>query len=525
MLKHVNAKFRPLSGMKKVFVILGLLVVGFAVYKYVVVKPHGEDLYNITEAKRADLRREAYASGKVESPTKVNLHFKNSGTLTALRVKAGDSVVEGAVLAKQDTAALDAQLREMEASVDAARARLAQLLAGASSEDRALAETAVSNAAAALQSTRQLYRGIVTDAFTKIDDAIRSKIDPLFVNPRVDPRLAFTTNDAQLKIDLEALRTTMESRLVAWDNSLASVARADDLVPYTVEARKNLDLARALYDKMTLALNNVQPSGSLSQSTLEMWRANISQGRAIVSAATVNLADAETKLIAAESGLATARDLRALKEAPARSADVALAEAQVRQSEASIERVRAQIAEMTLVAPANGVITETNGEVGENVTPAITAVALIPRDTLQIKVDISENDVVNIAVGQEARITLDAFGNDVAWKGKVIRIDPAETVVAGAIYYKTTVVFDSEDARVRPGMTANVWVTTAYKQAVIAVPLVAVKESEGKKYVEVFARGGVVKKEVNTGIRGEGGVVEITAGVNEGDAIVLGAKQ
>ncbi|MBU2081949.1 hypothetical protein KKH14_00790, partial [Patescibacteria group bacterium] len=125
------------------------------------------------------------------------------------------------------------------------------------------------------------------------------------------------------------------------------------------------------------------------------------------------------------------------------------------------------------------------------------------------------------------------FDANVEWAGKIVKIDPAETVKGGAIYYKTTVFFDKEDKRIRSGMTANIWVKTASKENALYIPLNAIKEKRGKEptdsrlypYVEVLEGNQIKEKEVQTGMKGENGMIEIISGLNEGEQIILSTKK
>ncbi len=188
---------------------------------------------------------------------------------------------------------------------------------------------------------------------------------------------------------------------------------------------------------------------------------------------------------------------------------------------------------MVLTAPSSGMVTEVNGNVGETVIADTIVVKLIPTSVLQVDVNISEADIVGIKVDQEAKITLDAFDDQVSWPGKVAKIDPAETIVGGAIYYKTTVLFVDHDERIKPGMTANVWVRSAHKEGVLYIPAKAIKEKRGEEptdsrlypYVQVLEGSQVKEKDIQTGMKGGNGMIEIISGLNEGEQIILSTKK
>jgi HlyD family secretion protein len=71
-------------------------------------------------------------------------------------------------------------------------------------------------------------------------------------------------------------------------------------------------------------------------------------------------------------------------------------------------------------------------------------------------------------------------------------------------------------------MTANLEIKTAEKDDVVIIPERAVVIEGNKKIVEVLdGTGNSIKREVQTGLRGQGGVVEITQGLKEGETIIV----
>ena len=205
--------------------------------------------------------------------------------------------------------------------------------------------------------------------------------------------------------------------------------------------------------------------------------------------------------------------------------DVKAQKALVAQAQADIELQRAKIAETILTAPMDGTIVTANSEVGEIAKPETLIVSIISDESLQINVDVAETTIANIAVGQTVRITLDAFDNAIEWAGTVTKIDPAETIRGGAVYYKTTVSFDKKDLRIKSGMTANVWIKTAVSEDTLLVPVSALQKNNNKNIVRALQGKQVVEKEVVTGLRNDSGMLEIISGLSQGEQLVIGNKK
>ena len=107
----------------------------------------------------------------------------------------------------------------------------------------------------------------------------------------------------------------------------------------------------------------------------------------------------------------------------------------------------------------------------------------------------------------------------------MIKIEPAETIIQGVVYYKVTVGFDEPDERMKSGMTANVDIITETKENVLAVPQGAVLAKDGQKMVRILEGKDIKEVKVETGIRGSRGEIEILSGLKKGDRVITFIKK
>ena len=201
---------------------------------------------------------------------------------------------------------------------------------------------------------------------------------------------------------------------------------------------------------------------------------------------------------------------------------VAGQQAQVDAASANLAAIDAQLGQMRLTAPVSGVITKVNNEPGETILPGTVVISMIPEAQLRIDVNLSEDNVANAQTGDPARITIDAFGGTTEWQGIVTKIDPAQTVIGGAVYYKTTVNFDRPDDRVKPGMTTNIWIQTGLASSTLMVPASALQTNDAGTYVQVLENGSVHDQKITTGLKSRDGKIEVTSGLTEGQQVVTG---
>jgi HlyD family secretion protein len=170
-------------------------------------------------------------------------------------------------------------------------------------------------------------------------------------------------------------------------------------------------------------------------------------------------------------------------------------------------------------------VTKQDAKEGEIVAANVALVSLIAERSLEIEAFIPEVDVGKVGVGDIAEVTFDAYGQDEVFSVRVVRVEPAETVVEGVATYKTIFHFvDLEavaDGRVKSGMTANIEIETARQENVLLVPLRTLRGKNGGWVAFILnAKGEAVERPVTVGLRGTEGTVEITGGLSEGDRVM-----
>jgi len=213
------------------------------------------------------------------------------------------------------------------------------------------------------------------------------------------------------------------------------------------------------------------------------------------------------------------------------AARAAAAACEAAQANAAVSRARIGVAEATLektrlIAPFAGVVAEISGELSEYVTPSPIGIAtppaidLIANECFYMTAPIDEVDVASINLGQEARITLDAFGEQ-RFAGEVRRI--ADYVLdvekqARTVDVEVEFVDREEVTQLLAGYSADVEIILEVKQNALRIPTEALIEGR-HVYVFLTDENRVEKREVETGTA-NWDHTEITEGLSEGELVV-----
>lgn len=257
------------------------------------------------------------------------------------------------------------------------------------------------------------------------------------------------------------------------------------------------------------------------------------------------------------------------------NAQLSQTRAQLGQSQAVDKRQRDVLSKTIYTSPINGIVSYLPEKVGDYVVPGITntngsfLMTLSDMSTVTAEVKVDETDIVNIKMGQEADITVDALPGKV-FKGKVTEIGSQATLRSSGLAttqsttstqeakdFKVVVTLDSPPDNLRPGLSTTAKIKTAEKKAVIAIPIQALavrtrkdleeaaKNSKGQgtsgvtlaaapplnpgdpkkdEIQGVFVVNGkkAVFHPVETGITGVTDI-EVTKGLQVGDEIVTGS--
>lgn len=333
------------------------------------------------------------------------------------------------------------------------------------------------------------------------------------------------TTDKLSKSDLDAYKasvkteqtsmstalTTIQSSKQTLDNAILDYASSLDAAQANIDAaERSLDEAKA---KLELAVTTKDTQILAAQNSLEETKI----------AANKKINDASSSADSYYNQWKLMEKQVALKESDPLSSEINLYRSRVNQAQAALAAANENLEKSILKAPIDGVITKKNYEIGEQTNLSTPIYSMMVINNYEIEVSIPESDIVKIKLGQPVTATLDAYSDEVKFKGSVIFIEPAQTVIQDVVYYKVKIALDKTDYEIKSGMTANVDIETAKRENVLIIPQRAVL-SNGEKKVRVLADGVIKDVVVETGIKGEEGL-EILSGLKEGEKIVVYEKK
>jgi HlyD family secretion protein len=508
---------------------------------------------------RATITAGVSATGALSAVSTENLGFSKGGKLTSVRVRVGDHVSAGQVLATVDDYADRQVLKQQKANLAAQEAALARIeqnpsVSGAqdtvnqantivsATKDQAAATQTADNAAIH-RARRQLAdsedaKDQASDAVSALKKACKSaKAGSAAANARISALMQQALQQLQAG-DVAGAAKSLAQLLAALGSASSSsdAATACSQVP-TAEAAETAAKQRIVSDRTALVAAEQKKN------------VDAAAGR-------VAVANAEQAQIAAQNTLNSASSDRPF--------NIEQQRAVVAGARVMVQTARKDVEDTVLRSRSDGTVSAINGVVGEFLTPSTGTTALAPGSKaaipgtgsagaagaagaatgpgattvvrpagsqflvlsnvsrMKVVLPFEESDAAQIKPGQNATVRVDSLPN-ATFNGTVEQVAPSATAISGVVAYFVTVNLDSSDPQLKDGQTARGTVLTVDLDNVLSVANAAIRKQGNTSTVIVIDPSG--NQRTVTFQPGAVGTdrTEVLSGLTEGQRVLLPA--
>ncbi|UFJ40805.1 HlyD family efflux transporter periplasmic adaptor subunit [Brevibacillus humidisoli] len=341
--------------------------------------------------------------------TEVDLAFKMGGTIADLRVKEGDVIQAGQLLAVLSNEDLLAKREQAEAAYELSKVKLGQAEQGVTVTNQT-SDAQVQQAKAAVDAARAQY------------EAAKNGARPEEIN--------------QLQAKLEAAQTAEQT-------AQTNYQRMQHLLTEGAVPKAQVEEAQLQYEKATAERAAVQEQLSMAKSGARKEQ---------IDAAKAQLNQA----VAAYNQAVAAHGQVGIKQLYVQSAKAA-----VQQAKGALAEVEAHLNDTKLTAPLSGVVKSVNVHKGELVAQGYTVLTLQAQDELFAKFYVSENDLAGLEVGQSVALFVPSLGREVDGKLSVIApaadfaVQKATQELGDRDIRSFQVQIDLQGAKLRPGLSVE----------------------------------------------------------------------
>ena len=197
---------------------------------------------------------------------------------------------------------------------------------------------------------------------------------------------------------------------------------------------------------------------------------------------------------------------------------------QVTQAEYALEDAQKALNGATLTAPFDGVVTAVNIKAGES-SGSGTAISIVDPSAMEVDAVVSETDVPNVKVGDQATVSVDALPN-VEFAGVVTSVALTSKSSSGVVSYPVVIKITLPTGiQPRSGMSATATIITEQATNVLTVPNKAITgTSTASPTVKVVVNNVSTVRPVTLGLVGDS-YTEITSGLSYGDMVSYNASK
>ena len=210
-----------------------------------------------------------------------------------------------------------------------------------------------------------------------------------------------------------------------------------------------------------------------------------------------------------------------LAKAGGRKEDIQIAEAELREREAELNLAKEKLSDTRIINELSGLVAQRYVSRGERVTEGSNVATVVDISKVKIEIYVPEVDFGHIQRGNSARILLRPFpGREFTGTVTLKGVSADQKTRT----FKIEITVDNPEAKIRPGMTADVTLTWGSRPSTIAIPEQALLVQNGDTYVYVAKATLCEKRPVKPGLNQHGTVI-IEDGLGEGDLVIVSGQE
>ena len=411
---------------------------------------------------RGDLTKTIDIVGTLEAVPAASLYWESSGIVDSFEIEVGDKVKQGDILMQLTETSLDSSILQAQQSLLEAQAELDNL------------------------------KSVNTDLITAEQELVQAEYE---LKQFKEDRDYYNTKGAS-DDEIDAARDAYyAAQQAAWEKEKAYAELAD--------LGDDDEVKNAAYEEYQAALEAEDEAFTFLNEVLGYYYDYL----------------VETDFIDYDAALAVVEEARVTYNRYVDQSE------ELSAAEAAVQALENTINTRYIIAPFDGTITAISAVAGDLITESYDsddtteAVTISNMDNLMIKIPISEVDINNVQVGQEAAIIFDAISNK-EYTGYVSSVaDAGEEDDNSMVQFDVWVKLEEGAEQAKPGFTSVVSIVTDEAKDALLVPYDAVVAQEDGSYAVVLEDGTLVPVEI--GIKSDAYIEILSGDIEEGDTVIL----
>ena len=482
-----------------IIIIVAIIAIGYFVYPKIFASGTTVQ-YTFGMVKKGDLVVSVSGSGQVATLSKVSIkpntigQTQTLGQIISVKVKNGDTVKAGQVVAILDGKNALQTLNQAKASLLSSQANYDKVVSGLTESELISLNDSINSAQTSLDNSKQNILLSLKSAYTTVSNLFYLNTDLYFTDPTIIPTLTISGVNfisQQLQNNVNQGRYNINPLLSTWRDTvktqsvLVATDTGDDYIKGSINSvLSDLNTVRTYFDDMAtlFALYSVA-SDSTGATSLATAKSAASSARGSVDTLISSLTSSLQSYNNLITSLEQAKEDLRLQQKPPEAATLATAQSSLDNAKATLANAETAYSARIITAPFDGQIGGLSADVGQQVSSSDSLGTLITAEKV-INVTLNEVDAAKVLAGNSVTITFDSLPG-VSLTGSINYIDPLGTVTQGVVSYAVQIKINKQNDQVKTGMTASVAIVTTEHLNTLIIPTSSITTSGGKKYVLV----------------------------------------
>jgi len=447
-----------------IIILIIILAIGYWGYKKIT-NTSGDTRYIISKVEKGTIVASVTGTGQVSALSQIEIKPKVSGDIIFISVKDGQKVGAGTVIAQIDSKDAQKTVRDAELSLESAKLALEKLKLQNSDE----------NMNADLLKAYDDGFTTVSDAFLDLPEIMIGLDELLGESLLSDNSARMSGNTARdYRDEAETLYYTANKAFNTNRKNYRLLDRNSEKSDIENIINETYDTSKLVSDAIKSMRNFVDylAEDSDDSSAYTSFQDGLSGYTSTVNGHVSSLLSIKT-------------DIKNYKDAfPTNDLDLQSSELTVQQKENALQDAKDKLADYYIRAPFDGTIATVDIKKTDSVSSSTVVATLITKKQIA-EISLNEVDMATIKIGQKVNLTFDAVSG-LTISGEVAEIDSIGTEDQGVVTYNVKISFDTQDDRVKSGMSVSASIITNQKENVLLVPNGAIKSKNEKSYVEMF---------------------------------------
>jgi len=499
----------------KIIAVIILIIVIVVVYQIIKSSANSstQTVYTAGQVTKGTLISTVSGTGQVAASSQVDLKTQTSGNITYLNVKVGQEITNGALVASLDSSNASFELQNAQLSYD----KLVTVDPDTLRKD----QNAVTQATTDLANSYTSARSSLATAMTNLSD-VSTGLTNLF-----DFNTGFLSskNNAQ-SFTLKNYQTKAQG---SYDNFYKLLSDLTKKYKNISTIASDAEIESTVADFYQTALAGAQATKDAQDAVIYLRNNANTKNQTDADNAYTSIVSLVSSANSAVSSLSTTKNSISSNKISLENATADLKTLQtgpdtlaIRSAQLTVKQKQDTLNNYFVTAPFAGIIASSASlNLGDTVGSGTTVATLITKQKIA-EISLNEIDAARVKVGQKVNLTFDAVDN-LNITGTVVEVDLIGTVSQGVVSYAVKISFDTQDDRVKSGMSVSAAIITEAKTDVLMVPSSAIKTQGNTYYVEIPGATNTAtptEQAVTIGSSNDT-QTEILTGLKEGDFIVI----